>query len=526
MPVLPSAGASPGMRPSSGGGATAVLPDTGADAGPVAALRAQIAWRPVLLCSSAVFTVLVALSPWYGYYRDELYFRMLAEHAPSWGYVDQPPLTPLLAKAGIWLFGDTVTGIRVPAALCTAVTVVLAAMIAAELGGRRRAQLITALATGTALYPLLVGHTLLTSSPDLVAWTAVWLLAARALLRHDGRWWLAAGAVFGLALYNKYLILLLGVGIIAGLAVCGPRRVLRSRWLAAGVLLALVIGSPNLIYQAVHGWPQFRMASALANEAGMLNRLVTLPGQLVLIGLPLVPVWIGGMVALFRSQRWRAVRSLAAAHLGVVALVLISNGRMDYAAATLVPLLAAGCVRLEDWSYSRRGRRWFTGAIAGNAAISALVVLPVVPVGWLAHTPVPLLNPEVRDGVGWSDLAGRVAQVQHSLPISEQRRDVLLAEDYGEAGALARYGDRYHLPDVYSGHNQLGKWMPPATARNVVAVGVDPATLAPGFTHCAVADHVEVGVEVGDAERDVPITVCRGRLKPWTELWPHLTHLG
>jgi hypothetical protein len=488
-------------------------------------LATRVAWLPVLATSATVFGVLVALSPWYGYYRDELYFRLLAEH-PGWGYIDQPPLTPMLAKASIWLFGDTVTAVRIPAALATAVTVILAALIAAEMGGGRWAQLLTALATATGLYPLLVGHTLLTSSADMVAWVAVWLLATRALLRREPRYWPAAGAVFGAALFNKYLIVLLGVGIVAGLALFGPRRVLREKWFLAGLALAVVIGCPNLIYQALNGWPQLQMASALSNEAGMSNRVFTLPGQLVLIGLPMVPVLLAGMLGMFRARRWRPVRPLAAAHLVVLALVLATNGRLDYAAASLVPILAAGVVRLEPWASREPGKSWMSAGIAVNGLCSVLIVLPVLPPQILEHTPIPKVNPEARDVVGWPHLVTEVARVQHGLPPSVRSSDVLLAHDYGQAGALERFGGSYDLPDVYSGHNELAQWRPPESATSVVAVGVDPATLAGFFSACHVAEWSKIGAQSVAKGANIPITVCRERHVPWTVIWPQLTHLG
>ncbi len=70
---------------------------------------------------------------------------------------------------------------------------------------------------------------------------AILLCLVRALLR-DERWWLAAGALIGLALYNKHLVVLTLVAIGVGLLLVGPRRMLWSKWLLAGVAVALVVG--------------------------------------------------------------------------------------------------------------------------------------------------------------------------------------------------------------------------------------------------------------------------------------------
>ncbi|NUR88233.1 MAG: hypothetical protein HOY71_29445, partial [Nonomuraea sp.] len=217
------------------------------------------AWRPVTLTAVLTAGAALALSPWYGYHRDELYFRVLAGH-PAWGYVDQPPLTPMLAKAALGLFGDTLTALRVFPAVAVAVLVVLVSLVARELGGGRAAQVMAAAGTATGAYTLIAAHTLLTVSFDLPLWTAAILFALKAL-RGRPRWWLAAGAVTGAATYNKHLIALLALSLLAGLLVAGPRRALADRWLWAGMLLAAVLAAPNLVYQATHDWPQLSMAS-------------------------------------------------------------------------------------------------------------------------------------------------------------------------------------------------------------------------------------------------------------------------
>jgi hypothetical protein len=168
--------------------------------------------------------VLTAVSGRYGYHRDELYFRMLR---PAWGYVDQPPFTPWLARS-IAVVADQPWALRVPATLLAPASVLV-------------------------------------------------------------------------------------VALVTGLLAVGPRRTLWSGWLLAGAGLALVLALPQLVFQATHDWPQLAMGAALAdNNAGEV-RVLTWPFLLLMLGLPLVPVWVAGIVALLRRRQWRALRLLVPA---------------------------------------------------------------------------------------------------------------------------------------------------------------------------------------------------------------------
>ena len=185
-----------------------------------AVTRPPVAWLPIGSAVAAAAAVLLATASEYGFHRDELYFLMLR---PAWGYVDQPPLTPLLARAAAAVFGDTPTGVRMPAVLCVGLGIVLIALIARELGGGRLAQALAAWGYAFAAVPILSGHYMVTATVDTALWIAVLLLITRALMRDEPRWWLAAGAVVGLALSNKLLIVLLLISLAIGLLAVGPR---------------------------------------------------------------------------------------------------------------------------------------------------------------------------------------------------------------------------------------------------------------------------------------------------------------
>lgn len=469
-----------------------------------------IAWRTT---APAVVTLLL-LSPWYGYHRDELYFRLLGQ-SPAWGYFDQPPLTPLLARLSTDLFGDTIVGLRVVPALCAGLLVLLGAAITRELGGRGRAQTLAAAGLGAGMFPLVAGHTLLTQSADFVFWTACILFVLRALLRGDGRWWMAAGAVAGAATFNKHLIVLLitglatGLLVTVGLAVKGPRAVFGDRWFWAGAALAAVIASPNLLYQVVNGWPQLTMAATLSES---VNRIMFVPMLVALISMGAFVIAVVGWLWL---RRRRETRPLAIAALVTILLGFVSGGRADYVAGSLIFAFVAGCVPVAAWMESRAARRRLVwGGLLGTSVIGIVVALPLLPLAVLSSSP----NEVSRESVGWPRFAAQVAGVYRAQPPGA----VVLTANYGEAGALDRFA-----PDVpvYSGHNEL--WFqgrPPETARTVVTVGLPPERLRQRFAHCESAGFVDHGSGVANEEQGLPITVCSGPRASWATAWPLFQH--
>lgn len=482
----------------------------------------------MLVVAAAVLVVLVALASGYGYHRDELYFLAAGRHL-AWGYPDQGPLTPLIAALMTWLAPGSLTVLRVPSAIAAACTVVVTGLLCREVDGGRRAQVLAAICSAVAVIVLFTGHTLSTSTFDLLIWTVVSWLAVRAV-RSSRPWlWPVAGAVLGLGLQNKALPVFLAVAVVAGLALSGPRRVLREWRFWLGAAIAVVLWSPWLVWQAGHGWPLLAVSGAIAAGGSTSSApwWQIVPFQALMAGPLLAPVWIAGLVRLFRDPAVRDIRFLGWTWV-VLAVVFMVVGGKPYYLTGLLPLLhGVGAVPVTRWlEHGRvRVRRSLLRTVVALSAVAGCVIaLPVVP----AHMagPVVAMNPDVGETIGWPDLVNTVADVAGG--VRDRDHLVIVTANYGEAGAIDRYGPALGLPHAYSGHNGYGLWGPPPnnTAGPVIAVGYEPGRAASMLRGCNLAARIHNSAGIDNDENGEPILLCAGPRDSWATAWPQIRHLN
>ncbi|RZT17587.1 4-amino-4-deoxy-L-arabinose transferase-like glycosyltransferase [Kribbella sp. VKM Ac-2569] len=472
------------------------------------------ALRPVATVALIVGAVLTALSGRYGYHRDELYFVVAGRHL-SWGYVDQPPLTPFLARVSTAVFGDTVMGLRVLSTLSTVATIVVVALIAREFGSERRAQILAAVCAAVSGFVLGVGHLVSTATYDLLAWMLIGLFAVKLLRTGDGRWWLALGLTAGIALENKYLVVLPIGALLISLLIVGPRGVLRSWWLVAGVAVAGLIALPNVLWQFQHDWPQLTVASGISQDDGTENRIMFVPLQLLQLSPFLVPVWVAGFLRIWRQLRW--ARSVALAYPVLCVVVLVTGGKSYYALPLLLVLVAAGCEPTLHWVDRHRAQ-----AVVGlvlTAVTSALFTLPVLPAP-AADFVIPV-NKEQGEQIGWPAFTASVASAWGQIPSAE--RATLFTGNYGEAGALVRYGPAHGLPAPYSSHMSFWDWSrPPDTNTGpvlLVEIERNPG-LESHFRDCKQVGTVDS--IVSNDEDGTALVLCAAPAEPWSTLWPKI----
>jgi hypothetical protein len=477
--------------------------------------------------AAALFALEIALAGRYGFHRDELYFLDCAHHLQG-GYVDQPVLVPLLARVTLLLFGVSLVGLRLWAALSVAVTVFLGGLLARELGGGRNAQLLAAL--GTATMPVLigVGHILEPTTLDIMFWAALALVVVRIGRTGDCRYWILGGVVLGLGLTAKHSIGFFAAAIVIGALLSGGWRFVINWWFLAGAAIAACFTIPDVWWQALHNWPTIAMTQTLNHENGGVPNIATwVIGQLLMVSIAFVWVWIAGFGFLWRSGRplWRALISAYA--LLFVLFALTTGGKVYYLAAAYVYLLAAGSVRVEEWLAVRRRRMWL---LLGGTALCTLLVVPIV----LPILPAKYIggSATLAEEVGWPELDHTVDRVWLSLPAAQRARAVIFTGDYGEAGAINELRRSIGLPTAVSGHNNEWFWGPGNPhATTVVAVQPGPVDetnqeaysyLSQFFKHVRVAATLHNNAGIHNQEWGGHVYVCTGLKQPWSKMWPRL----
>jgi hypothetical protein len=480
-----------------------------------------IPW-PVLAVASLMVALLLALSGAYGFHGDEMYYVVAGQH-PALGYVDQPPLTPLLSAASVALLGVSPTAIRLLPALEMALIVILTALIARDLGGSRRAQVVAAVTAALSGY-LGAGHLDTTTDPDLLAWAIVLWLAVKLLAGGDRRLWLVLGVVTGIGLENKDTLLFLGAGLAVGLVLARRWDVVRSPWAWSAIGIALLLWAPNLAWQAANGWPQLTMAQAISSYAGD-NRAQFVPLLWLFSGPLLFPVSAAGLAWILRANAAAPWRAIGIAALVALVLVYVSGGKAYYVLGSVPVFMAAGAILADRW-LARGHIRVKAGSLAAAAALSgaliALLTLPILPLATFAQSGLAAAVPDTANEIGWPQFVATVEGVVAALPADEQAHAVILTNDYSEASPLVLLGSR--LPPVYSGHNGYWSWGPPPADRTVVVHVGDwrPTDYTDYFTGCRDVAHIDNGLGIQNGEQGVAVTVCTGLRAPWTVMWPAL----
>lgn len=470
----------------------------------------------------AVFGLHLATNGTLGFHTDELYYLDCGRH-PAFGYVDFPPIVPLLARLETGLLGVTPWTLRLLPSLLSGALVALCGFYVRRLGGSLWLQGIALIAGIAAPYIVGSGDVYQTVIFDVAAWMVAlyWFLCV--LIDRRPRDWIYLGIALGIGLEVKYTI----VGLIAGITIAvlltpSLRKELRTRypWIAGAI--TLLIWAPNLAWQVVNGFPSLTYVTNHQGSGGGIGIYLIEFGLYVSL---LLPLWIAGMISLFRSPSLRPIGIAS-----VVPLVLfLFVGKSYYAASTIPVAMAQGLMALSRIE-SRRLRSALGIAVVLGSALGfvalAQLTLPITPANRLHATGLDAKSEVFADSVGWDDVANQVTQIYRGLPASERSTTVIISAYVGVPGALHVFGNPKILPDLISPQLTDWYWLPPhLTATSALMVDYTPSDVAWMCDSPTLIAHLTVPYQVMGLEQGAPVTFCQLKA-PIPQIWGKLRNFS
>lgn len=468
----------------------------------------------------------------YGFHRDELQVLSDARHL-NWGFVPYPPLTPVVERISMSVFGLSLVGLRLASVIAQAILVVVTGLMAHELGGGRLAQITAALAVALSPLTMFEGTEFQYTTFDNLWWVLIAYFVIRLLKMEDPRWWLAIGATIGMGFQTKYTMGFFLCGVIGGVLLTRNRRYLASRWFWGGMALGFAICAPNLIWQTRHGFISLHFLQHIhARDVRQGRADGFLWDQFwICANLFAAPLWIAGLVGYLRDRRYRMLGWM---YVIPLALYFFGKGRGYYLGGAYPMLMAMGGVVGERWvaSLSKWPRRavegvFLTGVVAFGLFMSAIVI-PWAPSGKLMKFALKN-NGDLREEIGWDELVRTVAGIRDSLPPEQQQNVGVMVRNYGEQGAIEILGPAYHLPPPISGINSAWLRGYPANPPTVLIVlGTSREDADRMYTSCRVAGNNgnSLGVKNEESEDHPDIFVCGPPRVPWPAFWDDYQGFG
>jgi hypothetical protein len=470
----------------------------------------------------------------YGYFRDELYYLACSRHL-DWGYVDQPPLIAVIAWLVRSTIGDSMTAIRLLPALAGAYEVVLAALIARELGGKRIAQILAALCTFVAPGLLATQDFLSMNAFEPLFWMGCAWIVIRIIKTGDQKLWIWFGIFAGFGLENKHSMLIFGAGIVFGLILTPQRKVFATRWIWIAGAIAFLIFLPNLLWNIQHHFPFLELQANIRRS----GRDVALSpwaffGQEALDMHPLtLPIWLAGLWFFFFSTSGKPYRVLGWAWVFAAGVIVTLSPRVYYLFPAFPILFAAGAVL---WEAQARWRIyvWSAGLVATSFVLLPFVIPVLPPETYIRYAkalhfnqpaiethqlgPLPQLY---ADRFGWEEMAATVAGVYNNLPPDVRPKTAIFAQNYGEAGAVDMFGPKYGLPPAISGHQSYFLWGPRGyTGESVIVMHGQQKDLESRFAEVQKVASVDHPYSMPYEHFDV--FYCRGLKRSLSEIWPQV----
>ena len=431
-----------------------------------------------LFIISFVNFLLVYLSTFtkgYGYFIDEFYYIACAVR-PAFGYVDHPPLAPLVLTAFQFLFGSSMLSIRILPALAESASVFFTGILTKEIGGGKFSQSLAAICIAACPVIVTFGGFYSMNAYEPLLSVLFLIFAVKMIKENNPGRWILLGIIMGLGLMNKHTFSAFIIAVVLSLLVSGKWKLVLNKWFAAGSAIALLIFLPNIIWEMLNSYPTLEFYRNISSHKNIYTPpLDFLKKQIIDMSPATFPFWVSGAVFLLFSKKVKEYRFLSMLFISLFLIMMLSGNSRPDRLAFVFPAAFAGGAFFFEQVILKYNLKWLKPVLMIFLYAGILITLPII-LPYFSYEEVKTytkllgLNTEIESGnkpplpqlladrIGWEDKFKLVLNAYQSLSDKDKKESIIAAGNYGQAGAIELYGKKYNLPTVVCGHNTYYLW--------------------------------------------------------------------
>ncbi|HQJ45336.1 MAG TPA: glycosyltransferase family 39 protein [Ignavibacteriaceae bacterium] len=401
----------------------------------------------------------------YGYFIDEFYYIACADN-PALGYVDHPPLAPLLLTVFKFFFGDSLYAIRILPALAIAAAVFFTGILTKEIGGNKFAQLLAACSIAAMPVTMAFGGFYSMNAFEPLFAVLLLLIIVKMINSGNLKLWMYAGIVIGLGVMNKHTFVIFILALIIALAVSGKWKLLFNKWFVYGGIISALIFLPNIIWQIINDFPSLEFYRNISLYKNVYTPPIDfIMGQVMQMSPTTVPFWLAGTFYFLFSKRYKEFRFLSILFAGLFLFMMLSGtSRADRLIFAYPAAFAGGALFFAN-IINRYNAIWLKSVIIIFLFIGLVISLPLILPYFnyetvKEYTEFIGINTEIEKGkkpplpqiladrIGWKEKVNLVVNAYNSLSEQDRKQTIVAARNYGNAGAIELYGKDYNIPPL------------------------------------------------------------------------------
>jgi hypothetical protein len=446
----------------------------------------------------------------YDLHRDEYLHLDQANHL-AWGYVSVPPVTSWISFL-ISLLGNGLFWVKFFPALFGALTIVAVWKIIEALDGSLFALVLGA--TSILLSVILRINTLYQpNSLEILLWTVFYLFVLRYTKSNSSKWLYYAAIAFAFGFLNKYNFIFLMLGLFPAVLLSRQRMMFANKQFYYAAALALLLISPNLIWQYQNGFPVVHHLNELARTQLVNVQRANFLKEQLLFFFGALFVIISALVALLVYEPFKPYRLFLFSFIFTLAIFVYFKAKGYYAIGLYPLYIGIGAAYLG--AILKTGWKKYLQPVA--IALPVIFFIPLFIIAFPTKTPQEIvqhpgrykafgllrwedgkdhaLPQDFADMLGWKELAAKVDTAYAS--IAAKGETLVLCDNYGQAGAINYYTKNKKIKAVSFNADYINWFKLDVPIKNLVRIkeaedsGTELKETAPYFEKAFVAGAIK-----------------------------------